>query len=86
MSNHDGSYILNDALKVLEKEAIFEIIGEEKSQKIALNFIKIGYKHDCNNGEILSGIGELLKICYCCAENSSKFKNGLCKTCYGNDF
>jgi recombinational DNA repair protein RecR len=85
MSNHDGSYMLNDVLKLLEKESIFEIIGQEKSQKIALDFIKIGNGHDCNNGEILDDIGERLKICYCCLKISNEFKNGLCKSCYGND-
>ncbi|MBC7475514.1 MAG: hypothetical protein H7263_14590, partial [Candidatus Sericytochromatia bacterium] len=71
-----------EVLKLLEKESIFELIGKEKSQKIAFAFLEVGYKHDCNNGEILEDIGERLNICYCCENISNKFKNGLCESCY----
>ena len=60
MSNHDGSYMLNEILKLLEEDGVFGKLGKEEAQEIVLKILKIGEHHDCNNGEILEDIGEKL--------------------------
>lgn len=81
MSNHSGSYMLNDVLYTAKKMGILEVIGEEKACEFALEMIEIGSRYDCNDGEILDGIGEELGICYCCLEKADNLENGLCKEC-----
>lgn len=85
MSNHSGSYMLNDVLYIAKEIGIFEAIGEEKSRKFALELInKIGREYDCNDGEILESIGNELGICYCCLEETYELDySGLCKNCGG---
>jgi hypothetical protein len=81
MSNHSGSDMLNDVLRIAKDMRIFESIGKDKACEFALELIRIGVRYDCNNGEILRDIGEVLGICYCCLGKSNNFDNGLCKSC-----
>jgi hypothetical protein len=84
MSNHSGSYMLNDVLRTAKDMNIFESIGKEKSHEFALEIIKIGRHYDCNNGEILENIGAELEICYCCLKETDELDDyGLCKKCGG---
>ncbi|WP_133511802.1 hypothetical protein [Candidatus Thiosymbion oneisti] len=36
MSNHSGSYMLNDVLNTLQRYSVFDALGKEKTQKTAL--------------------------------------------------
>lgn len=84
MSNHSGSYMLNNVLHKIKDMGIFESIGKKKSHEFALEVIKIGRHYDCNNGEILESIGNELGICYCCLEETYELDySGLCKDCGG---
>jgi len=83
MSNHDGSYMLNEVLHTAKDIGIFKNIGKEKARKFALEMIKIGRDYDCNNGEILDEIAEELGICYCCLKETDDIEDGLCKNCRG---
>lgn len=86
MSNHSGSYMLNEVLCTAKDMGIFEGIGKEKARKFALALIDIGEDYDCNNGEIFEDIGKELGICYCCLKEKSEIDySGLCKDC-GGDF
>jgi recombinational DNA repair protein RecR len=85
MSNHSGSYMLNEILKMLEKESIFEYLGKEKTQKIVFDIINMSYQYDCNPGEILEDIGERVGICYYCKRPADEFCDGVCKKCYEKD-
>lgn len=86
MSNHSGSYMLNEVLCTAKDMGIFETIGKEKARKFALSLIEIGEDYDCNNGEILEDIGKELGICYCCLKGKCEVDySGLCKDC-GGDF
>lgn len=60
MSNHTGSYMINDILKTLEKISVFEILGREKSRSLVLDILEISTQYDCNPGEVLQDIGEKL--------------------------
>lgn len=56
MSNHSGSYMLNEVLSTAKDMGIFDDIGKEKAQEFALKVAKIGRRYDCNNGEIFEYI------------------------------
>ena len=63
MSNHSGSYMLNDVLKELNNEGVFKYLGEQKTQDLTIKFLKIASQYDCNPGEILEDLGSELGIC-----------------------
>ena len=81
MSNHSGSYIINNILNVLDEFNIFKILGKEETLKLLNEIRSIGYDNDCNDGEILEDIGEKLKVCYQCYEYSKKLEYGVCEQC-----
>ena len=84
MSNHSGSYMLNEVLYTAKNSGIFEAIGKEKARKFVLALIDIGENYDCNNGEILEEIGKELGLCYCCLSEAEDINyGGLCKKCRG---
>ena len=86
MSNHSGSYMLNNILKILEQESVFQLLGKEKTQNLIFDILKMSYQYDCNPGEILEDIGEQVGICYCCQSTADEFHDGICKTCHETDF
>lgn len=81
MSNHDGSYLLNEVLFLLEKQNFFDFLGKKKTLAFLDEIRTIGHDHDCNDGEILEGIGKNLKVCCCCWSYSKKLEDGICKEC-----
>ena len=86
MSNHSGSYMLNEILKTLLSHSVFESLETEKTQSIVLALLKIADDYDCNPGEILEGIGERLGVCYYCQSAAQDFRDGVCLNCYERDF
>ena len=86
MSNHQGSYMLNKILHMPELQILFETLGAEKTQDFILNILKVGRSYDCNNGEILDGLGVRVGVCYYCGKAASSFQEEVCQTCYENDF
>lgn len=86
MSNHSGSYMLNDVLKMFEKEAVFDFLGKEKTQNFIIDILKMAYQYDCNPGEILENIGEKVGVCYSCHKNAEEFYDGVCKRCHEKYF
>ncbi len=48
MSNHSGSYMLNDVLEAADEYGLFGFLGKEKTASFVLEIIKIGYNYDCN--------------------------------------
>lgn len=82
MSNHNGSYMLNRILFMLEDKGVFKDLGLEKSREIIKSVSDIGEGYgDCNPGEILENIGEKYGICYYCNEIKDNITNGLCEDC-----
>jgi hypothetical protein len=81
MSNHDGSYLINQILFLLNDHEVFQFFGKEKTLQFLKRIREIGCEHDCNAGEILEEIGEQLKICYCCWEYADSLENEMCGKC-----
>ncbi|NNU78145.1 hypothetical protein [Clostridium estertheticum] len=81
MSNHIGSYMLNEILYILSEMGISETIGKQRTRKFALKLVRIGKRYDCNNNEILDSIGEEIGICYLCLKETEDIEDGLCQTC-----
>ena len=66
MSNHDGSYLLNELLRLLEERGVFTQWGPEMTQQLVSDIVRLSPRYDCNPGEILEEIGERLRICHWC--------------------
>ncbi|MEQ8192419.1 MAG: hypothetical protein ABRQ39_30920 [Candidatus Eremiobacterota bacterium] len=81
MSNHDGSYMLNEVLILLEKRGYFSHMNPVETKKFVNEILSIGNEYDCNDGEILEDIGEKLGICYYCMEYNKDIEDGLCPSC-----
>ena len=81
MSNHSGSYMLNEVLELLEKNGVFKFLGEDKTENFISKIIRLSDRHDCNPGEILEGIGERLGFCRCCANKTKDLEHGQCVNC-----
>jgi hypothetical protein len=82
MSNHSGSYMLNDIIQLLNNEQVLNIIGLQKSQQVITQIVKIASKdYDCNPGEILEGHTDYLHLCYCCLSIATDLESGLCLNC-----
>ena len=86
MSNHQGSYMLNEILPMPELQSIFKVVGKEKTQSLVLNLIEIADSYDCNSSEILNGLGEQLSICYYCRQPADIYQEEVCRNCYETDF
>lgn len=84
MSNHSGSYMLNDVLCVAKEMGILEAIGNEKTKEFVLRLLRIGRNYDCNDGEILDELEEF-GICYGCLRDVGvdNLESGLCPKCNG---
>lgn len=81
MSNHWGSYMLNEALEALDDLSVLEQVGKEKTLRVVAKFLHISDENDGNRGEVLMNIGERLRICYICAKYSDRLEYGLCPDC-----
>lgn len=82
MSNHSGSYMLNEVLFLLEEYGFFDRLTQEEMVTFSNSIAKIGCKHDCSDGEIFSDIGKRIKYCYCCHKFSEELdEDGICKEC-----
>jgi hypothetical protein len=73
--------MLNEILQVMEEDKVFERLGSKKTASLIQKIIHISLDYDCNQGEILDGIGEKLGICRYCAKSSRKLTDGLCQDC-----
>ncbi len=82
MSNHSGSYMLNQVLEMLEQKGVLADLGQEKAQELLADTVRISERYDCNSGEILDGIGERVGICYDCLRPATDFDHGgMCRAC-----
>ena len=82
MSNHSGSYMLNEILELMEQEQIFGWLGKEKTQSLVRNITNTACrKYDCNSGEILENFTDRFELCYGCLADSKDLENGLCEVC-----
>jgi len=82
MSNHSGSYMLNEIISVLNREQVFEFWGKERTQRIMLEMLsRATSEYDCNPGEVLEGHGTTLGLCYDCKLPADNVVDDLCQKC-----
>ena len=81
MSNHGGSYLLNGVLKMLDEASVFDFLGKEKTQRLVLDILKMGYDDDCRSAGILDDIGQRVGICCYCGQPDEELHDGVCKVC-----
>ena len=81
MSNHDGSYLLNEVLHLLEARGLFTQLGPEATQQLVRDIVRLSSRYDCNRGEIMEEIGERLGICSRCLTAQSDLTHGMCGSC-----
>lgn len=81
VSNHSGSYLINETLQILDNDKVFELLGKEKTLQLLLKIKSLGFEYDCNDGEILDEIGEKLNICYTCWQYKDHLDCGICEEC-----
>lgn len=82
MSNHSGSYMLNEVLKKLDEKSVFALLGKEETQTLVQEIIKISYAYDCNPGEILEDMAERVGVCSYCLKGADEFYDGVCSRCH----
>jgi len=75
--------MLNDLLKLMDQEHLFEGLGIENTQALIRRFVAIAQSYDCNGGEILENLTDRFQLCYCCLDNTQAqdLNNGLCPRC-----
>jgi hypothetical protein len=82
MSNHSGSYMLNEIISLLNREQVFEFWGKERTQRIMLEMLsRATSEYDCNPGEVLEGHGTTLGLCYDCKLPADNVVDDLCQKC-----
>lgn len=81
MSNHDGSYMLNYVIQILDQYNFFNNMDKNKKESFFEEIRKISWEFDCNPGEILEDIGEKIRICYACWHSAEDLENGICLEC-----
>jgi len=80
VSNHSGSYMLNDVISILRKYKVFNSLSDIEKRKLTDEILDIG--DDTNSGEILEGHELFLGICgVCCKEDVPISQYGLCEEC-----
>jgi hypothetical protein len=82
MSNHSGSYMLNQVIEILDRHEMFSGIETTTAQTAIKEIIEMATnKYDCNRGEILEGYAQQFNLCsYCLADNDNP-EDELCPTC-----
>ena len=81
MSNHSGSYMLNEVLHLLDEKGVFSAIGLQSTQELVLEILRLSHNYDCNPGEILDNIAKRLSICLRCLTVSPELIDGVCEIC-----
>jgi hypothetical protein len=81
LSNHSGSYLLNEVLDSFFDLKLNEEVGKEATVEFVKRLVKIGHSYDCNPGEVLEGFDKIIHLCYSCLKQSDDLEDGLCPSC-----
>ena len=82
MSNHSGSYLLNEVLRRLHEMGFVEQFGQLQAQQFVLEITKRARRqYDCNEGEILDELAAVYGICAYCLEPAPKIIEDWCLKC-----
>ncbi len=85
MSNHDGSYLLNEVLRLFEERGLFPTQATPAIQQILSDVVRLADEYDCNSHEILSGLGERFHVCESCTNPCEALEDGRCQSCNTED-
>ena len=87
MSNHSGSYLIQDVLTVIEELGFFKNIEKQRISNLCKKIALMAMcNYDCNPGEMMDKISPKYGICYHCWDVvSDNEKNddfhGFCRKC-----
>jgi hypothetical protein len=82
MSNHEGGYLLNEVIEILDKAGVFELLGRERGQELIVRITRHAIvEHDCNAYEILESHGKRFGICHYCRSPAQGIEDGICAAC-----
>jgi hypothetical protein len=82
MSNHSGSYMLNEIIGLLAREQVFDLLGKERTRRIVLEMLgRATREYDCNTGGILEGHGATVGLCCGCRSPADDVVADLCQKC-----
>jgi hypothetical protein len=82
MSNHSGSYMLNQVIEILDRHQIFSGIETTTAKTAIKEIVEMATnKYDCNQGEILEGCAQQFNLCYYCLADNDNPEDELCPTC-----
>jgi hypothetical protein len=74
--------MLNDLLQMLEQRGVFAWMGPQAARQLVIDMVHLSQRvYDCNQGEILDGMGSRLGICERCLTATSDLVKGLCAKC-----
>jgi hypothetical protein len=80
MSNSAGSEAMNELLRLLAREKVFDALDSETRRRIAAGVVKLCRRLGCGEGDALDEVGEYLEICPYCSATTVTFQNGVCLT------
>ncbi|HIE29378.1 TPA: hypothetical protein EYP66_19075 [Candidatus Poribacteria bacterium] len=83
MSNHAGSYMLNDLLSKMVEFGYFKDMNEVENKKFLTMINKLIFYNDCNLGEVFDEkLAKVFNICrYCSKYRLDINDEGYCKEC-----
>ena len=81
MSNHQGSYMLNEVLQEIHQRGLLAQLPREEMQQLILRILTISTEYDCNKPEILEGLAIPFGLCRCCSRATEEFVGEMCPAC-----
>jgi hypothetical protein len=82
MSNHAGSYMLNEVITILDRHQAFAGMDETALRAVMREIVEMAKnEYDCNQGEILEGVAQQFHLCYYCLADNDNPADELCPTC-----
>lgn len=82
MSNHSGSYMLNDVLSLMLEQGLWNKMNKCERQEFMKGIMRITNGYDGNPGEVVDGIADALGYCYWCeCIVPTVYEEGLCSKC-----
>ncbi len=85
MSNHTGSYILNEILREVIGLDMLAALSDQQVERLIRKIWELCWKYDCNWGEIIDeSLAGHLGVCRSCGDRGMELnKDGYCAECSG---
>lgn len=81
MSNHAGSYMLNEAITILNRHRVFAGIDKTARRTLMREIVAMADRYDCNQGEVLAEVAAEFYLCSYCLADTDNPADELCPTC-----